>query len=44
VQFAPGLAVEEVARVIEHVEARIREVVPAVRHVYIEAASLRTAA
>jgi cation diffusion facilitator family transporter len=39
-EFAPQLRAEEVARVIERIEARIRDAVPDVRHIYIEASSL----
>ena len=41
VEFAPALRAAEVAQIIERVETAIRAVVPEVKHIYIEAASLR---
>jgi cation diffusion facilitator family transporter len=41
VEFAPTLQAEELARIIERAEANIRSAVPEVKHIYIEAASLR---
>jgi cation diffusion facilitator family transporter len=41
VELARHLRAEEVGRVIERVETRIRQVVPEAKHIYIEAASLR---
>ena len=39
-EFSKGLRAEEMAATVERVEARIRELAPDVKHIYIEAASL----